>query len=117
MSEQLSFLSDPDENRPGFFSASRRPTQVDAAYAVYPRTGTQRRKVLNLIARAGERGLTDEEMQRSLRLPGNSERPRRLELEEGGWIVDSGRVRGTSASGNPAIVWVLSAEAARVWVP
>lgn len=45
--------------------------------------------------------------------PGHIERPsagnRRGELVTGGWVIDSGRRRPTR-SGQPAVVWVLSAE-------
>jgi hypothetical protein len=43
-------------------------------------------------------------------MAGSTERPRRRELEEAGWIRDSGRTRKT-ASGHDAIVWL-----ARVWL-
>lgn len=47
---------------------------------------------------------TDEEIQRSLKMDGNTERPRRRELELSGKIVDSGKRRKTS-TGSPATVW------------
>lgn len=64
-------------------------------------------RVLQFIERAGQRGGTDEEIADGLALNANAERPRRLELEEGGWVRDSGQKRSTR-SGNDAIVWVLT---------
>lgn len=54
---------------------------------------------------AGEAGLTDEEIGERTGLAGNTVRPRRLELEEGGLVCDSGRTRPTQ-SGRRATVWV-----------
>jgi hypothetical protein len=84
---------------------------------VLPRTGTQRARVLDAIRNAGRDGLTDEEVKDVLRLGGNSTRPRRKELEEGGLIVDSDKRRETS-TGRAAIVWVTPkhvGEVARSW--
>lgn len=70
-----------------------------AALAVAPRTGTQRRRVLERIA---ARPSTDDEIQRALNMNGNTERPRRVELVDGGWVRDSGLRR------KGAIVWELA---------
>lgn len=84
-----------------------RQTARIAALRAMPRSGTQRRRVLALIRRKGAYGATDEEMQDILAMHHNSQTPRRKELEEGDWIIDSGRTRLTD-SGSPAIVWVMS---------
>jgi hypothetical protein len=78
---------------PHVYLPAARPTQVAAAAAVRPRTGTQRARVLDAIRTAGRDGLIDEEIEDALHLDGNSARPRRKELEEGGLIVDSGQRR------------------------
>jgi hypothetical protein len=62
--------------------------------------------VLQWVRDRGELGATDDEVQDALHLSGNSERPRRLELVERGWLVDSG-VRRPSRQHGPAIVWVF----------
>jgi hypothetical protein len=82
-----------------------RDTSVLAAWRAWPRSGTQRERVLRWVIDRGDHGATDDEIQDALRLSGNSERPRRLELVERGWLVDSGR-RRPSYSHGPAIVWV-----------
>ena len=76
-----------------------------AALRVAPKTGTKRRLVLDAITRSPD-GLTDEEMQRSIPMSANTQRPRRVELVEGGFIKDSGLRRRTSSS-DLAIVWVV----------
>lgn len=90
-------------------------TSRQAAVKVFPRTGTQRRRILNYLEAgwdgATTTGATDEELQRALRMSGNSVRPRRGELVAGGWVKDSGRTRATEA-GDDAIVWVVT-DAAR----
>jgi hypothetical protein len=113
--EALRHAGDPHVYLP----AEPRPTQVAAAAAVLPRTGTQRRRVLDAIRAAGpvrpdgSGGLTDEEIEDALHIGGNTERPRRKELEHDGLIVESGRFRATS-TGRDAIVWVAAGLAEEV---
>ena len=103
-------LSDP--SAPSTMTGSAHPeTSYSAAQTAFPNSGTQRHRVLSLIARMREHGATDDEVGDALALDGNSVRPRRLELEAGGWIRDSGE-RRPSRHNNEAIVWVLT-EAAR----
>ena len=106
-------LADPDRDmigkhqRPGDAS----PTQITAAFGAYPGSGTKRRAVLDAIRGAGRRGMTDEELQIALGMNPSTQRPRRVELVEDGWIKDSQHRRRTKAD-LPAVVWVLT-EAAR----
>lgn len=79
-------------------------TSHDAADKITSISGRQRRLVFELIA-ASECGMTDEEMQLQSGLSPSSQRPRRVELVEGGHIVDSGARRKTK-SGREAVVWV-----------
>ena len=81
------------------------PTSRAAAETVEPRVATLRRAVLDALRAAGEAGLTDEEMQTRLGMGGNTQRPRRVELERGGLVRDSGRTRRTRG-GREAVVWV-----------
>lgn len=79
------------------------------------KAATLRAKVFLHLLLAGEEGATIDEMERALELPGNTVRPRRVELEERGWVVDSTRRRPTQ-TGKLAIVWVVPeavAESAR----
>lgn len=102
-------LPNPTRDAVGKFQrAGAASTQRQAALLVTPRTGTQRGRVLDWIARAGANGATDEEIAEGLGMLANTERPRRVELEEQGWIVNSGRTRKTHASGSAAVVWTLT---------
>lgn len=87
--------------RAGLVRRDHPDTSYAAARRVEPRTGTQRAKVLDLIRRRGDFGATDRELQLTLHLPGNSERPRRVELTQAGWLRDSGERR------EGHIVWVV----------
>jgi hypothetical protein len=80
-------------------------TSRAAAAAIRPDAGRLRQLVLQAIVERGTIGATDEEIQNALGLPGNTQRPRRRELEQVGLIRDSGQRRPTS-SGRRAIVWV-----------
>lgn len=70
-----------------------------------PKAGTLRGALLAHLDFLAERGATDEEMQQALGIDPNTQRPRRVELHEGGFIADSGRRRPTR-SGRGAVVWV-----------
>lgn len=108
MSEQLNLLSDPAADTIGKFQrpGDAAPTQRVAAIEAYPATGSWRLRVLEAIVES-RAGLTDEELQTMLRLNPSTERPRRVELVEGGWIEDSGTRRPTR-SGRSAVVWALT---------
>lgn len=94
-------LSDPTVDRVGKVRRDHPRTARAAALAATPRTGTARHRLLQAIA---ERPRTDEELQDDLAMAANTQRPRRVELVEGGWIEDSGETRPTR-SGQEAIVW------------
>ncbi len=78
-----------------------------AAERVRPRSGTQRAKVLHLLMYEGP--MTDEEMQERLVMSANTQRPRRVELVQQGWVRDSGLRRPTS-TGQDAVVWTFIPE-------
>lgn len=89
-------------------------TSRQAAIAMYPKQGTQRRTVYDFIASCGSYGCTDEEGQEALGMP-NAYRARRGELagDRGHTpvlIKDSGRTRTTRA-GLQAVVWVDASSA------
>lgn len=106
---QAPLFWDDDRELPPFVGHSE--TSRLAALSFYPRQGTARRKVLDFIAESG--GATDEEIQDALRMSGNTERPRRVELTDyrdlPKLIKDSGMKRRTR-SGEWAVVWVLKDE-------
>lgn len=82
-------------------------TSVAAAEAIEPTAATLRMAVLGVIAARGS--ATDEEIQTELGIPGNTQRPRRVELCEAGRVVDSGMRRRTK-SGRLAVVWIIKPE-------
>lgn len=88
-------------------------TSVEAARLVWPRTGTQRMVVLTVIACHPE-GMTDHEIAREAGLGLSTTNPRRGELVEQGWVVDSGERRASLGHAR-SIVWVLSEAAERKW--
>lgn len=83
-------------------------TSEAAARAIEPRAETLRRLVLDALREAGERGMTDQEIQRRLDMDPSTERPRRGELVRDGLVRDSGQQRKT-LSGRMATVWVAEA--------
>ena len=84
-----------------------RDTSRDAAARHLPRSGTARHRVLDALGRARGAGATDEELQRHLAMPANTQRPRRVELVEAGYVRASGVIRQT-AGGDRAIVWTIT---------
>ena len=63
-------------------------------------------RILAQLVGCGASGSTDEEMQFALSVPGNSQRPRRVELVRKGIVRDSGQTRPTRAGGK-ATVWIV----------
>jgi hypothetical protein len=82
-------------------------TERGAAKAVAPRTGTGRFKVLAALVEHG--GMIDEEIAARTGLRHYTAAPRRKELVEGGFVVDSGSRRKTT-TGTAAIVWTATAK-------
>lgn len=79
-------------------------TSIAAANNALPKTGSLRRKVYEYILAQGLRGATDQEIENTLRLDGNTVRPTRLSLIKDGYILDTGTTR-KNANGNECIVW------------
>lgn len=84
-------------------------TSRQAALDNYPHSGTQRRKVLDAITAAAERGCTRPELAMALHLPENSIRPRVVELLERGFVVETNRTRLTH-TGSKASVLVANTD-------
>jgi hypothetical protein len=108
--------ADPGADGAGKAREDGRATSKAAALAAEPRTGTNRRAVLEAVAAVARDvrtvGLTDVEIQRATGLNPNSARPRRVELVDGGWLADSGVTR--EHHGREHTVWVLTDKAARL---
>lgn len=85
-----------------------------AAVKALPRSGTQRRAILDALWSLHQRtpgaGATDVQLARHLDMPGNSVRPRRGELVEMGLVEDAGRT--LIHDGNPHTVWQVTNAAA-----
>ena len=91
------------------FSGSRpetRETSKQAAIQALTKADSMRLVVWACICKAGDAGRTDAEIQEALSLDGNTERPRRRELEQAGLIKPAGTRR--TASGRAAVVWVAA---------
>ncbi len=81
-------------------------TSLDAAVEIQSDSNTLRGKVLRYLRDCGARGATDEEIQTALKLNPSTQRPRRIELTEMGFVVDSGGTRLTRSS-RKAVVWLV----------
>jgi hypothetical protein len=86
---------------------SHSATSQLAALKIEPSADTLRAAVYSWIVGTGTHGSTDEETSRALDMGGNTERPRRVELVDGGHVVDSGARRRT-ASNRWAVVWIAA---------
>lgn len=102
--------SRPDENVVGVMPSQPMDTSEAAAWAVLPRTGTQRMTILEWLVARGDQGGTDEETRLALGMRYSSVTTRRDELRKGGWVKDSGARRATT-SGESAAVWVVTEKA------
>lgn len=76
-------------------------TSYGASVYVKPRTGTLRERVLTHLQTIGP--ATDVDIQRQLGMVPNTERPRRVELVEGGFVRDSGLRK--KHHGEEHIIW------------
>jgi hypothetical protein len=88
-------------------------TSEEAALLIGPKAATLRARVLTYLRRQGVNGATDEEIQASLHMPANTERPRRVELEDAHLIVRTHATRQTRA-GRRAHVYTIT-ERGRAW--
>ena len=79
-------------------------TSLAAAEAIKPSAAFLREKVRAHIQSCGSHGSTDNEGIIETGIQGSTWRPRRVELVEKGWVVDSGGKR-KSASGRNCVVW------------
>ena len=80
-------------------------TSRTAAKSIKPVASALRMAVLAFIRGRGWRGATDDEIQIELGMGGNTQRPRRRELEQASMVKDSG-LRRLTVSGRAAVVWV-----------
>ena len=82
------------------------PTSRAAAQQIASPARSLKSRVHDFIARRGDSGCTDEEIQIALEMNPSTQRPRRVDLVRDGVGEDSGRQRKTR-SGRNATVWVI----------
>lgn len=80
-------------------------TRAEAEIAIQPSAANLREQVLECV-RANPQGVTDEKICDLTGMQGNTERPRRRELEKAGRIMASGSAK--TRSGRTAVTWVAS---------
>lgn len=82
-------------------------TGQEAAAAIRGAVGKLRTIVLTYLFHVGHTGATDDELQTALRMNPSTERPRRVELLQLGFITDAG-VRRRTSTGRSAMVWRIT---------
>jgi hypothetical protein len=95
-------LIDPTTPTLGPFQSHSR-TSRQAALDNYPRSGTQRWRIIEALAETPE-GLTREQLSELLGIVLNSILPRVVELLNAGWIEESGGTRKTRQRCNAAVL-------------
>lgn len=75
-------------------------TSRRAALLNFPRSGSQRDRILRAIRKAGSSGMTRDELARQLHLPDSSVDGRVWELKHGHWVCDAEHTRKTSSGGD-----------------
>jgi hypothetical protein len=88
-------------------SKNARDTSLNAMGKAFPKSGTKRREIYELIKSEGMFGLCDHEIEQRTGWLHQSASASRNSLMKDGWIVDSGQRRKTN-QGNDAIVWIIS---------
>ena len=84
-------------------------TSLEALLKVEPHIGSITYTIYSYIQSKGLDGATDQEIERTTAIDGNSVRPSRGTLVKQGLIFDSGLVRHNK-KGNNCIVWVAGSE-------
>lgn len=83
-------------------------TSHAAARRVHLRTGTARRRVMEVLVDAQPWGLSDEDIADRLRMSLNTVRPRRVELVRAGYVRDS-QDQTVTRTGCRSILWIATA--------
>lgn len=86
--------------------ANNPATSHKAAAKAFPRSGTKRREVFEIIKASAQNGMTDKELEKQTGWQHESLSATRNSLMKDELIFDSGQRRNTPA-GNEAIVWVV----------
>jgi hypothetical protein len=103
-------VEQPDPTRNGVGPSTKNSdTSRRAALANFPKSGSQRERVLTAIRRSGTNGMTRDELAHYLRLPDSSVDGRVWELKHGQWVCEADHTRPTS-SGGDAHALILTAK-------
>lgn len=113
LAELETYLAAATENREGVVAARHHETSAEAARKITLASGQQRHRILTALYHDGP--LTDYELQTSLAIRPSSERPRRGELVNGGFVQavlsEGGQVRtrrhGATSAKGAGTVWTL----------
>ena len=84
-------------------------TSLEAKRKIEPQIGSIQHKVYEFIQIQGVHGATDQEIERTLAMDGNTVRPTRGSLVKKGLVFDSGTTRKNNKD-NDCIVWVATEE-------
>jgi hypothetical protein len=93
------------DHQPAPPSQPHSATSRAAATAIRSGADTLRMTVYRWLLARGGTGATDEEMQDGIPMVPSTQRPRRVELQKAGLVVDSGDTRRTR-SNRRAVVWL-----------
>lgn len=107
---QLNFFdqpADPASNRYGSVHIPATDTEFEASARVRPNSGATRMRVLTFLGAMGGIGATDYQIGQALQILRTSAGKRRKELQDDGYVVDSGTRRKTDTGCN-AIVWRIT---------
>lgn len=102
----------PDTDELGPFARDS-DTSREAALANYPRSGNQRRVILDRLLICGGYGATREEITRATGIVPDAVRPRLIELVKGGWVRVTDRTRPTRRDNDAEVV--VATEKAMGW--
>lgn len=94
-------------DREGLARRDHQDTSKVAAALVFPRSGTQRKRVLAAVWRAPT-GATRDELAATLGMSPNTVRPRVKELIDGGWVEPSGFTRPTPLGRDGEVLFVTA---------
>lgn len=81
------------------------PESKEAAKLAETDAGTARARVLKIIRAFGVTGITDEGIQKALRMDPSTERPRRVELVKAGLVEKHPNLTSTTSRGRKAAMW------------
>lgn len=112
---RVSAQEDPTKPGLGGFRRTDPDTSRLAAVQVYPRTGTQRERVLMAIHGAGDTGAIPYEIEAATGINYRSLTPRIGELKAGGWVAGTGDTRTGNMGAEQEILVVTEKTRDFIW--